>query len=450
MKTIAVATADKLGGASWPKPIYAWYAVILLCLAYAVSFVDRYMLTLLVKPVSADLHLNDTQIGLLQGLAFALFYTVMGLPIGRLADRFSRRLICSAGIFIWSLMTALCGLATSFWSLFLPRLGVGFGEASLIPGGLSLISDSFPSEKRSRPISVFMIGVPIGAGMALVISGAVIGALNAAGPADLPLLGVLQPWQMAFIVIGLPGILISLLLLTVAEPLRHGLSKGQQPPTIPIRDVAAFIAGRRSYFACHFGGMIGSAITINAFATWAPTYLIRVHGWSPQRVGSHYGPVIAVCASIGILGGGWLADRMRRGGSTTANLRVVSIAAFCAAAAAILSSAPTGVGVTVALLGIYNVFTGIPYAISTAALLEVTPNPIRGQILAVNMVVFSMIGLIVGPVAVGALTDHVFKDPLAVGYSLGIVGGIASSASGLLMWLALKPFERARRDVPAM
>ena len=192
----------------YPKTSYAWYVVGLLTLAYVFSFIDRQILNLMVEPIQQDLGINDVQMGLLMGASFAVFYTFFGIPLGRLADTRSRRLLITFGIALWSLMTAGCGLTRKFWQLALMRMGVGVGEASLSPAAYSLISDYFRPELRSTAISVYSMGIYIGSGLAFILGGLVIGFTSGRESFIVPLLGAVQSWQMVFFVVGLPGLLV--------------------------------------------------------------------------------------------------------------------------------------------------------------------------------------------------------------------------------------------------
>ncbi len=218
-----------------PSSLSAWYAVIILLLAYVLSFVDRIIMSLLVIPIQKDLGISDTQMGLLMGLAFAIFYTVVGIPIARLSDAKSRKIIVSIGIFLWSIMTAVCGLARSFIELFLARVGVGVGEATLSPAAYSMIADYFPEEKLGKAIAVYQSGALFGSGIAFIIGGAIVGLIVNSNATSLPFLGELQPWQLAFIIVGLPGVLMALVMLTVKEPKRTGI-KEDLGETVSIKD----------------------------------------------------------------------------------------------------------------------------------------------------------------------------------------------------------------------
>ena len=187
-----------------------WITVAFLTIAYLFSFIDRWILGLLIEPIKADLGLTDTQIGLLLGPAFAIFYATMGLPLGWLADRRNRVRIVAVGIGLWSLATAASGLAKSFIHLFIARMSIGIGEATLSPCAMSIISDSFPREKRSRPIAVYTTALSLGAGLASLLGAAVLTWAKTGGDITFPLLGALAPWQATFIVVGLPGLLLAL------------------------------------------------------------------------------------------------------------------------------------------------------------------------------------------------------------------------------------------------
>ena len=194
-------------------------------LAYTNSFIDRQILTLLVEPIREDLGITDTQISLLAGLAFSVFYTVMGLPLARLADQSNRKRIITFGITGWSFMTAMCGAAQNFWQLFLARIGVGVGEATLSPAAFSIISDYFPKDRIARAFSVYSMGVYFGVGLAMMIGGLVIQAVSNAPPVDLPAIGRVRSWQLTFFIVGMLGLPILLLLFTIREPLRRGTAK---------------------------------------------------------------------------------------------------------------------------------------------------------------------------------------------------------------------------------
>src|SRR5689334_15504740 len=208
--------------ASRAQARYAWYVVGVLTLANVSGFLDRQVLSLLVPAIERDLQISDTQMSYLIGLSFSVFYTVLGLPIAWWADRASRRNIMAGGVTLWSLMTMLCGVAASYPRLLLARIGVGVGEATLSAPSVSLIADYFPRERVGIAMSVWSLGTFLGSGLAYFIGGWVVGAVTAAGTVRLPLAGLLRPWQLVFVLVGAPGLLIALLMLTVRDPRARG------------------------------------------------------------------------------------------------------------------------------------------------------------------------------------------------------------------------------------
>ncbi|MFD2580114.1 MFS transporter [Novosphingobium colocasiae] len=266
-------------------------------MAYTFSYLDRQSLTLLVGPIKASLDISDTHLSLLHGFAFAIFYSILGLPIGRLVDSRKRTRIVAIGIVVWSVMTAACGLARNFTHLFLARVGVGAGEAALSPAAYSLISDSFPARRLPLALSIYNCAIYLGAGLATIIGGAIISAMPAT---TVPVIGHLEPWQAVFIVIGLPGVLVAALVLTLREPRRTRVKAGA---------VNGF-ADTRRYFFAHlrtYGLLMlaASMLTLvwNAPLAWYPTYLMRVFGWTTAEVGSRFGTVILISGVCGVLSG---------------------------------------------------------------------------------------------------------------------------------------------------
>ena len=220
---------------AWANPLYAWFVVLVLTIAYTCSFIDRQILTLLIEPIRRDLHITDTQVSLLGGLAFSILYTTLGIPIARLADQTHRRNLMAAGLAFWSIMTATCGLARSFWGLFAARIGVGVGEAALSPAAFSLLADYFPPQRLARAISVYSMGLYFGAGLALMIGGSVVKAVSSAPVHELPIIGEVFPWQMTFFAVGLLGLPALLLMFTIREPVRRGVAQKPAPAQAPRR-----------------------------------------------------------------------------------------------------------------------------------------------------------------------------------------------------------------------
>jgi MFS family permease len=433
--------------APYPNPRYAWYVVVVLFLAYTSSFIDRIIMSLLVEPIKRDLGLNDTQFSLLHGFAFAIFYTLMGLPLGRLADRANRKRIISVGIFLWSLLTAVCGLAKTFTHLFLARIGVGIGEAALSPSAYSMISDYFPKEKRSVPISMYSMGVFFGGGIAFILGGYVVHLASGAEDVVLPLLGTIRPWQLTFFIVGLPGLLIVLLMQTIKEPVRRDVvsltESGSDDRSI--RATLSFVNRNKRAYLSVFVGFALLATASYGFFTWTPSFLIRTFGWEPSSAGYAFGLMVLSLGTGGTLLGGVLADRALAKGKLDAKIRV---AMYAGAGTLIFGCmAPLMPNAPLALLFLAPtvVSIGFPVGLAPAACNFITPNQLRGQVIALYLFATNLIGLGIGPTVVAVITDYGFGDPGAVRYSLSIFAVVIASLALLSLKWGLGAYrERAR------
>jgi MFS family permease len=448
-------TAAGNSDSSYPSSFAAWYSVAVLMLMYIFSFIDRTTISLLVEPMKRDLHISDTQIGMLQGLAFALLYTFLGLPIARLSDRYSRRAIIAGGVFIWSIMATLCGLARSATQLFVARVGVGVGEAALSPAAYSIITDSFPLSKLGRAFGVYNIGITIGAGTAFLVGGIVVAAVSHAGATyTLPLLGEVRAWQMVFIVTGAPGILLPLLLLTFREPARRGLLRKQSAaePTAatlrpPLSEVLSYVWLNRKFYGLYFVALALLSMCGYCVAAWLPTALVRAYGAygvTAGQVGKVLGVSTILMNSTGMLLAGVLCDRLTRQGKRDAPI-IVALISACGIAVfgslpAFMPSVPL-IWVALFVAGLtFNAYNGVgPMAIN-----QVTPNQYRAQVSAVYLFVVNALGLGVGPTLVPFVNDHFFHDPVKIRYSLFIVVFCAALAAISLL-LIVRPIYRQKQ-----
>ena len=432
--------ANNNNNSAYPSSLRAWSTVAILMLAYVLSFVDRQILNLLVGPIRRDLVISDTQMSLLMGLSFALFYTVCGIPLGRLADTKSRRGLIAIGVLFWSAMTAACGMARLYWQFLLCRIGVGVGEAALSPAAYSLIADSFPAERRATAISVYSMGVYLGSGLAFLLGGLVIKFASAQGDVLLPVLGEVRPWQLIFLILGAAGVLFSLLLLAVREPARRGVGAGV---AVPLAEVGRYLRANRRTVLYHNFGFAGLAFAGYGSAAWIPTFFIRTYGWDAGHVGVVYGSIVAVFGCLGIVFGGRLADWMAKRGRTDANMRVGLYAAMaalpCVASFPLMDNA-----LWAAVLMAPTVFClSMPFGVAPAAIQEIMPSAMRGQASAIYLFVITLIGLGIGPTAVALVTDYLFADDQALRYSLLIVSTLAVSSSLFLLAKGLQPYRES-------
>ena len=420
---------------------YSWYVVFVLVLAYTFSYVDRTILTLMVKPIRASLHITDLQLSLLHGLAFAIFYTVLGIPIARLADRGNRTRIIMVGIAVWSVMTGFCGLARSFGQLFLARVGVGVGEAALSPAAYSILSDYFHGNALTRALSVYTGAVYMGSGLALMIGGTVIASVTAV---DWPWLGPMEPWQVVFLAVGLPGILVALLMLSVREPPRTGLSPGVTVGNAPsLAAVVDHIIKRKGAYGLLIAGYSVHSLLWNGANAWIPTFFIRHFGFTQSQIGVQFGFLLLVFGSLGVFSGGLVSGWLKSRGRRDANAVVGLISAIFVLPSGVLATLAPDAHLSLALFAVFVFFGSFPYGAAATAFQEITPNQMRAQITAVYFFFLNLCGIGLGSTVVAFFTDKVFRADAAVGNSIAIVIGVAAPISALLLWLALRPYRKA-------
>jgi MFS family permease len=399
----------------------AWYIVAVLTLANVSGFVDRQILSLLVEPLKRDLGVTDTQVSLLMGLSFAVFYSVLGVPIGRLADRSSRRAIVAVGAALWSVMTALSGLARSFGQLFALRVGVGVGEATLGPSAVSLIADAYPRERRGTAMSVYMLGTFLGSGIAYALGAWVVSLTASQGGWTWPIVGEIRPWQSVFFVVGLPGLLIAALAMTMREPPRSSV---REP--LPFGEVLAYFrTHRRTMVTLSFGFACSAAVNYG-IAAWLATFFVRTHGWTASEAGTLQGALTMTVGVAGTLIGGRLTDRWVRAGRTDAPIIVGIISAVGMLVTAGVYPLVSSATLAAVLLVPVNLFAAMPWGAANAAVAEALPSRMRGQGSALYFLVVNLFAGAFGPTAVALLTDHVFGDANALRWSLAVctIGGM--------------------------
>ncbi len=422
----------------WPAASHARYAVIVLMVAYLFSYVDRQILSMLVGPIKADLGLTDTELSLLHGLAFALFYTVFGIwPIGTWADKGNRRNIIAGGVFLWSLMTALCGRMTSFAGLFAARVGVGVGEAALTPTAYSMLADYFPPEKRGRALGLFSMGVYFGIGVAIMVTGALVQYVSSLPPIDLPLIGEVRGWQIPFLLLGPPGILVALWMMTVQEPPRRGTIA--ELPSFGA--VISHLLAHRSFYLNFFFGVSCLTLLFNGIAFWFPAHLMRSFGVDALFVAFTYGPIMFFAGAAGILAGGILADRWRASGNKTAEIRVALVSALCLWPVSIATFQVDNVSYAL-ILSVPTLFlSSFPFGAASSAIQLVTPNQLRARVSAIYLLIINIIGIGLGATVASAISDYVFADENRIGDGISIVALLSAPVAALLFWRSRETFK---------
>ncbi len=424
--------------ASYPRRERALFMLGTLVLAYIISFIDRQILALLVAPIKADLGISDFEISLLQGLAFAVFFCLLGIPFGRMADRYSRKHIIAGGIFLWSLMTIACGLANDYTTLFLARMGVGVGEAALAPAAYSLIADSFRRERLVRATSTFALGGMLGAGLAFIVGGAVIEYVS--HTANLPFgLSAFRPWQLTFMIIGLPGILVAALVLLIEEPVRRD-AKGPPPST---GAVFAYLWAHRAGYAPLYLAATSMAVLSYGGITWFPTHMMRAYHLSPGEAGAYLGIIHLVAPAIGVTLGTLLSEHFARKGLSDGPLRTVMITAALAAPSYAAPLMPT-FELTLMLWFVSVVLQNGYYGNTLAALQMITPNQMRATNAALLTLVVSLCGLGFGAAVIGGLSDNLFAgDARGIGKAMALVGVAGGLLASLFASRGLAPYRKA-------
>lgn len=431
-------------GAAPASSFYSWYVVIVLMLAQTNSFIDRMIMGLLVGPIRTSFEISDTQYSLLAGFAFAIFYSVMGLPLARIADRSSRTRLIAIAIAFWSVMTAVCGLARGFWSLFAARIGVGIGEAALSPAAYSIITDYFSRASLARALSIYTIGVTIGSGLAYIIGGWVVSVTMQMGTVILPVLGEKEGWQLTFFIVGLPGLLIALLILSIREPERRGriettgAGDGQPDNYVSIGEVTAFLMSRSRALVTHILGMSIFIMVVFSLNIWGPEYLIRTFGFERAAAGQTFGVVIMVTGTLGLLLGGSLADRWFARGQVDAYSRVIllSMAGMLPFVIALGFVQTPWLGIV--CIGVAIFFSAFQGGIGGGVIQLLTPNQMRGQAVALYFLFANLIGMGFGPTITAATTDYVFGSDGALNQSIALCGAILIPLAALIMLSGVK------------
>jgi len=391
----------------YPSARYAWYMVIVLTIAYILSFVDRYILGLLIEPIKADLGLSDTQIGYLLGLAFSLFYATMGLPLGYLADRKRRTVLVAAGIAVWSIATAASGLARNFGQMFIARMTVGAGEATLSPCTMSMISDSFPREKRGRPIAFYTAALSLGAGIASLVSAAVLTWAKSVPEINVPLVGAVAPWQFTFFVVGLPGIIVALLMLTIREPKRQVSAGSTAKPEFSymLRHV-----WDRKHVYLSFVAFI-CLMTIIAYSQgWNAPMFKRTWGWEAEKYAVVNAIILLAVGPASVNIAGWMNDKLYVAGRKDAPLLIMIVGALIMVPTGIIAPLMPTPEIAMGIYAINTVGIAMTSATGVTGLMNITPGEIRGQTVALYYMVISLAGLLLGPGTVGWLSDNVFGN----------------------------------------
>ncbi|MCP1468604.1 MFS family permease [Sphingobium sp. OAS761] len=402
---------------------HANIALGIFLVAYILSFVDRQILSLMVEPIKRDLGLSDLQVGLLQGLAFAMLYAVVGIPIGMLADRVSRRKIIAGGILFWSACTAMCGFAGGYLQLFVARMGVGLGEASLSPSAHSWLSDAYPPARLSRAMAIYNLGITIGGGLALLVGGAVVDMVATHGVPVLPVVGAMPTWRIAFLIVALPGLLVAGLVAFAREPARRGQTG---PGPMSLGAALSHLHRHGRTFLAIYGTSVALGVMGYGLTAWYPTLLIRTFAMTAGEASLRLGLIYLVLGSLGALAGGFAAERLTLRGVRDANLRVPMILALlCAIPAACAPLMPSPVLLLLLFALLTFLFNGY-FGCALAAIQLATPPRMRATGAALFLLANSLIGLSLGTAIVPLIDRAFFGGQGQIGPALAVIGLLAT------------------------
>ena len=400
---------------------YGWYVAFILLIGFTFSFIDRQVLNLLVVPIQNDLNITDTQISALQGLAFVITYVGLCVPIGRIIDKTHRVSVMIIGLLIWSAATIACGFSKNYISMFIARMGIGAGESTVHPGSISILGDYFDSDKIASPMSIYLLGPYLGAGIAMIFGAQV---LDWTSQMDsnfiLPLVGEVAPWQLTFIAVGLPGILVACLFLTIREPKRRIQEiESQEAPSF--KKIAEYIKNNWQVYGAIIIGNSCLIILLYGLQSWVPTMLLRVYEWDLIQSGRVYGLIAMLAGSAGVLSGPFVLKLMSKNNIDAPHFKLAIFGISMASLSLVLLPFQANVNIALIFVTLASFFVTLPLAGTSSAMVIVSPNRIRGVITGIYVVVTSVFGLVLGPFLVASSTDFIFQDPNAVAKSLALV-----------------------------
>lgn len=428
------------GNAESLPPSASWMMVVLLCIFYILSLLDRNLFVLLIEPIKQDLDLSDVQIGLLGGLAFSIFFSGAALPIGWAVDRFSRRSVICAGVVTWSLATAATGFCNNYRALFAARAIVGAGEATIAPAGHSIIADAFPPERLSLPMSLFGASTKAGIGLSFVIGGLLTTQIIPSADYEMFRGLTLRGWQLIFVVIGLPGALLGFLIFAIPEPSRTA-KKTSEKVTYPAY-LKLFWSRRRFMLNSHGGHLLMTSVS-TALSTWTTPFLMRKYDWPISRAGLVMGLLTLIALIAVPLHGMWV-DRKFSNGDLDAHLRHMSLMCLIAlpfgAAAYFLSS----VWVSLAFIAMVLVLVGTYMGLGNSAILLDLPSHFRGKASSIIMLLSTAGGFALGAAGPAAISQYLFEGSETIGLGVSAYLAIALGLACIFYRMARRgPIEYA-------
>ena len=426
----------------YPPKKQARNAVLILAFANILAFIDRQIPAMLIEPIKQDFGLSDSQIALLGGAAFSLFYALMAFPIGYAVDHVKRMRLLGAGIGLWSFMTVSAIFANSFTKLFGARIGVAVGEAVVAPTSVSLVGDYYPLNERGNPMAVITSGVYLGIGISLLGGGFLIDYLTRIGGVTLPMVGLIKPWQAVFLIAGVPGLFLAAVAFAMDEPqrIRVASSFGSQQAD---RAIIVHLKTHRASLIPMFSGFIFMSMIFYSFSFWGPTMMLRTFDLTLTEVGATLGIVTILCSIVGTFLAGFSVDWLSTKGYKDAPLRAAICACLSALPMIVLAPIMPSPLLSWCFIGLYLMFISAYATLSLLAVGRMAGANLRGQLTAVFALLMMLFGLTIGPQLTALITDFVFADVSALNWSMSVTGGLTLPIAAWLFKISLPHYRTA-------
>jgi MFS family permease len=428
---------------AWPPRKEAHYSLFVITIVVMFTVLDRGVLALLIEPIKQDFGITDTQAALLLGAAFSLPYGIVGVFIGRIADRSNRRNLVAASCAFWSAATVACGFAQGYISLLVARMAIGAGESGYGPASWSIASDNWPREKVAFATGVMGIGAQLGSALALFLGGAVLLYVSGFSPVEVPIIGTIRPWQWTFIIVGAPGLIWAVVVLTTKEPLRRGLPADGTLKSLPLREVVTWLKDDWRTYLAVIGGMAMKAMMLVGPSTWNATFIHRQFGWELSKIGMISGTIMLIVSPIGLLAGAKLSEVWTKQGRSDANLRIVFYGLLATIPLHIIAPMMPNPWLVLAINALAGFVGVLGFGPSIAAFQVITPNRMRAQMGSLTQFCNNVLAFALSPLIVALFTDYLFGDPSALRYSMMLNSAIMGALSLIIVWQGLGPYARS-------
>lgn len=427
-----------------PPRKHAYYSLFVMTGVVLFTVLDRMILSLLIEPVKQDFGLSDTQAALLLGAAFSLPYGIVGILVGRMADHMNRRNVIAISCAFWSLATCACGMAQGFYSMLIGRMGIGAGESGYGPAAWSIAADYWPREKVAFATSVMGLGATAGRGLAFLLGGSVLLMVADWEAVQVPMTDiVIRPWQWAFVLVGAPGILWALVVLTTREPPRRGMLPGQAAKKVPVRETAGWIRNDWRTYLATVGGMAVEAIMLAGPAAWGATFIHREYGWELSKIGLVQGTIILIISPLGLMAGAKMSEIWTKQGRHDANLRIVFYTLLATIPLHLAAPLMPSAWLYLALYSLAGFINALGFGPSIAAFQLTTPNRMRGQIGALVQFCNNVIAFAISPLIIALFTDYLFRNEADLKYSMVLNVAIMGTIAAIVVGQGMKPYARS-------